>query len=87
MTIYNWATYISATLIITIGSLALVCLLLYPAWYLFNSVLYKRIQGSLYFVDYIRHRKKFIEWYKKHKRNVQKSQINKDESKLEEGEN
>lgn len=67
---FNVATYISSVLIIIIVYLVLISLLLYPTWYLLNSVLYKRTKASIYFISYVKNRKKFIKWHKETKPDV-----------------
>lgn len=57
-------SYISAVLIIVLGCLVVVAGLLYPIWFLINNVLYKRTQASIYFMSYVKNRKKFIKWHK-----------------------
>lgn len=75
--ILDLSTYLSAMLIIFIGCLVTLCLLLYPVWYLLNTVLYKRAKGSLYFLTYYKRRKEFAKWYKDNKPNVYKPTIKK----------
>ncbi|MET3505438.1 hypothetical protein ABMB67_001527 [Halalkalibacter oceani] len=60
----TYSTYLSAALIIFMGCLVTVCLLLYPVWFLFNKVIYRRTEASAYFISYIKNRKKFLEWKK-----------------------
>ncbi len=69
------ATYISAVLIILIGSLVVITLLLYPLWYLLNKVIYKRTRGVVYFVQFVRFKKQFIRWFKETRPNVHKGEV------------
>ncbi|MCL1700725.1 hypothetical protein [Lysinibacillus sp. Bpr_S20] len=69
------SSYISAVLIIILGSLLVISLLLYPIWYLVNTVLYKRIKGVTYFVQFIRYKKQFIPWYKETRPDVYKPKL------------
>ncbi|WP_416149420.1 hypothetical protein ACM26V_00020 [Salipaludibacillus sp. HK11] len=72
------ASYIAVLLIILIGSLTTLIVLLWPVWYLFNF-LYKRTEGVTYFVSFVRHRKKFIKWYKDTGPNFRLSSVRKEE--------
>jgi len=69
------SSYISAVLIIILGSLLVISLLLYPIWYIFNVWLYKRIKGVTYFVKFIRYKKQFIKWFKETRPDVYKPKI------------
>lgn len=73
--ILSVSSYISAVLIIILGSLVVISLLLYPIWYVFNTVLYKRIKGVTYFVQFIRYKKQFIKWYKDTRPDVYKPKL------------
>lgn len=72
------STYIAALLIISIGCLAVIALLLYPLWYLMNTVLYKRTKGVIYFVQFVRYKKQFIPWYKENRPDVYKPKLKED---------
>lgn len=76
--ILSVSTYISAILIILIGCLVVIALLLYPIWYLANTLLYKRIKGVAYFVQFIRYKKQFIPWYKENRPDVYKPKLKKE---------
>lgn len=69
------SSYISAVLIIILGSLLVISLLLYPIWYVFNTVLYKRIKGVTYFVQFIRYKSIFIPWYKDTRPDIYKPKL------------
>lgn len=67
VSLLNVSTYFSAVLIILIGCLVAFCLVAFPFWYILNTVIYKRIKGVTYFVQFIRYKKEFIEWHKQNK--------------------
>ena len=73
--ILSVSSYISAVLIIILGSLVVISLLLYPIWYVFNTVLYKHIKGVTYFVQFIRYKKHFIKWFKETRPDVYKPKL------------
>lgn len=72
MDMLNGTSYVSAIIIVAMGCLVILCLLLYPLYFILNNVLYKRTQASVYFIKYIKHRKEFTKWYKRNKPNVYK---------------
>lgn len=73
--ILSFSSYISAVLVIILGCLTLISLLLYPIWYVFNYWLYKHIRGVTYFVQFIRYKKQFIEWFKETRSDVYKPKL------------
>ncbi|RKJ60669.1 hypothetical protein D7X33_27535 [Butyricicoccus sp. 1XD8-22] len=56
-------SYLSVILAILIGCLSVVALLVYLFFWLLN-VVYKISKNSSYFIHFLMHKKKFIEWHK-----------------------
>lgn len=73
--ILSVSSYTSAVLIIILGCLLVISLLLYPIWYLANTVMYKHIKGVTYFVQFIRYKKHFINWFKDKRPDVYKPKL------------
>lgn len=73
----NVTLYVTAVLVIIISCLVILCLLLYPIWYLLNKVMYPRVKASYLFLKYIRNRKEFEKWFKETEPDVHHSKVNK----------
>lgn len=64
--VLNNFTYIATVLAIILGCVLVLLLLVGLIWWILITI-YKLSKGSVYFIHFLTHKKKFIKWYKENK--------------------